>query len=152
MSPERPFLTAQWTELLMLNFEVPADLVARLAPPGTEPDLFDGKAYASIVGFAFRDARLHGIRFPGHARFEEVNLRYYVRRHVDGHWRRGVVFVREIANRPTVAAVARWIYHENYVTRSMRSDTRLPDGSLGPGDPVGYAWRNGWRRRLAVCR
>ena len=25
MRPERPFLTARWTELLMLNFKVPAD-------------------------------------------------------------------------------------------------------------------------------
>ena len=147
MSPERPFLTAQWTELLALNFEVPADVVARIAPPGTEPDLFEGRAYASIVGFTFRDARLYGLRPPGHARFEEVNLRCYVCRRVDGRLRRGVVFVREIANRPAVAAVARWVYHESYVTRSMRSDTRQASDALAASDRVGYAWRNSWWRR-----
>ena len=45
MPSERPFLTASWTELLMLNFAVPGDVIARLAPPGTEPDFFDGQAY-----------------------------------------------------------------------------------------------------------
>ena len=51
--PERPILTARWTDLLLLNFAVPAGLIARLAPPGTEPDLHNGRAYISIVGFRF---------------------------------------------------------------------------------------------------
>lgn len=144
MQRERPFLTARWTDLLMLNFAVPADVIARLAPRGTEPDEFDGVAYVSVVGFLFRDAGFFGWTFPGHRRFEEVNLRYYVRRNVGGQVRRGVVFVREIANRPTVATVARWIYNESYVTRRMRSDIRTAGDTLAPGDTVGYEWRNGW--------
>lgn len=93
----------------MLNFVVPGDVIARLAPRGTEPDMFDGQAYVSIVGFMFRDTRLFEIRFPGHRQFEEVNLSYYVRRGMEGAVRRGVVFIREIAPRPLVAATARWI-------------------------------------------
>ena len=79
MRPEHPFLTARWTELLMLNFKVPADEIARMAPTGTEPDLLDVEAYLSIVGFMFHDARLFGFAAPGHGRFEEVNLRFDVR-------------------------------------------------------------------------
>jgi uncharacterized protein YqjF (DUF2071 family) len=66
------------------QFKVPADAIARLAPAGTEPDLFDGEAYLSVVGFMFRDARLFGLAAPAHGRFEEVNLRYYVRREFEG--------------------------------------------------------------------
>ena len=143
MSAEQPFLTASWTEMLMLNFAVPGKLIAQLAPPGTEPDFFDGQAYVSIVGFMFRDSRLFGIRFPGHGLFEEVNLRYYVRRRVGDSWRKGVVFVREIAPRPLVAATARWIYNESYVTRRMRNSVRLAGNSLAAGDDVGYEWRTG---------
>jgi uncharacterized protein len=156
MRPERPFMTARWTELLMLNFQVPADLIARLAPRGTEPDLFDGVAYASVVGFMFRDARVVGLAAPGHGRFEEVNLRYYVTREVGGEVRRGVVFAREIAPRPIVAAVARWIYNESYVTRRMRNEVQLASATLSAGDRVGYAWRTGRRQachwnRLGAC-
>ena len=143
MPTERPFLTASWTELLMLNFAVPGDVIARLAPPGTEPDFFDGQAYVSIVGFMFRDARFFGIRFPGHRRFEEVNLRYYVRREVGDTMRQGVVFVREIAPRPLVAAMARWVYNESYVTRRMRNSVRLAGSTLAAGDEIGYEWRTG---------
>ncbi len=141
MPTERPFLTASWTELLMLNFAVPGHVIARLAPRGTEPDFFDGEAYISIVGFMFRDARFFGVGFPGHGRFEEVNLRYYIRREVGDSVRRGVVFVREIAPRPLVAWTARWIYNESYVTRRMRSSVRLAGSSLDAGDRIGYEWR-----------
>jgi uncharacterized protein len=149
MRPERPFITAEWTELAMLNFNVPAELIARIAPTGTEPDLFDGEAYLSVVRFMFRDARMFGLRFPGHSRFEEVNLRYYVRREVGGRVRRGVVFAQEIAPRPIVAAVARWVYNESYVTFPMRNDCRLAGPALGAGDRVAYEWRTGRRR---ACR
>jgi uncharacterized protein YqjF (DUF2071 family) len=143
MSAEQPFLTASWTEMLMLIFAVPGDAIARLAPPGTEPDFFDGQAYISVVGFTFRNARLFGIGFPGHSRFEEVNLRYYVRREIGSTLRRGVVFVREIAPRPLVAATARWIYNESYVTRRMRNSVRLACASLAAGDAIDYEWRTG---------
>src|SRR5690349_3110183 len=96
---ERPFLTARWTDLLVLNFRVPADLIAGLAPAGTEADLFDGQAYLSIVGFRFQNVRVLGIPIPGHTQFDEINLRYYVKRVVDGETRRGVIFVREIVPR-----------------------------------------------------
>jgi uncharacterized protein len=155
MWPERPFLTARWTELLMLNFEAPADVIARIAPMGTEPDLFGGRAYLSVVGFMFCDARLFGMPFLGHGRFEEVNLRYYVRREIGGQVRRGVVFVQEIAPRPIVAAVARWAYNESYVTRKMRNAICLADETLDASDRVGYQWRTGrgkschWNRAAA---
>jgi uncharacterized protein YqjF (DUF2071 family) len=163
MTGERPFLTASWTELVMLNFEVPGDVIAELCPPGTEPDYFEGKAYASVVGFMFRDARFFGLGLPWHRQFEEVNLRYYVRREAGNTVRReagdtvrrGVVFVREIAPRPLVAATARWLYNESYVTRWMRHDLQRSGGALAAGDRVQYEWRTGcgerrrWNRMAA---
>jgi uncharacterized protein YqjF (DUF2071 family) len=103
----------------------------------------------SIVGFMFHDAKLFGFAAPGHRRFEEVNLRYYVRREVDGQVRRGVVFVQEIAPRPIVAAMARWVYNESYVTRPMRNEVCLAGSVLDEGDRVGYEWRTGRRQ---ACR
>jgi uncharacterized protein YqjF (DUF2071 family) len=141
MRRERPLLSARWTELLLLNFRVPAELLSEFAPPGTEPDLFDGQAYLSIVGFRFHGTRLFGLPIPGHTRFTEINLRYYVRRHVDGRPRRGVVFVKEIAPRRAVGVAANWLYNENYVTRPMRARIEIADTRLSPGDTIEYAWQ-----------
>jgi uncharacterized protein YqjF (DUF2071 family) len=152
MPTERPFLTAKWTELLLLNFVVPTTLLARLAPAGTEPDLFEGRAYASVVGFRFHDIRLFGWPVPGHSQFAEINLRYYVRRYVDGELRRGVVFVKEIAPRRAVGAIANWLYNENYSIRPMRTAIRIANGNLDEGDTIDYGWRAGRRRRRVQLR
>jgi uncharacterized protein YqjF (DUF2071 family) len=140
---DRPVLTARWSELLLLNFPVPTELIARYAPPGTEPDLYDGQAYVSVVGFHFHHARLFGVSIPGHTRFTEINLRFYVRRAVTGELRRGVVFVKEIVPRRSVSFTANWLYHESYITRSMRSEMRVGGKELAAGDTIGYAWQSG---------
>jgi uncharacterized protein len=59
------------------------------------------------------------------------------------------VFVQEIAPRPIVAAVARWVYNESYVTHRMRNELRMAGGVLGAGDRVEYGWRTGTRK---TCR
>src|SRR6476659_2930148 len=87
--PKRPLLTAEWRNLLLLNFPVPTDIIKHLAPPGTEPDTHDGQSYISIVGFLFQNVRLFGLPIPGHTNFPEINLRYYVRRIVASERRRG---------------------------------------------------------------
>jgi uncharacterized protein YqjF (DUF2071 family) len=138
----RPVLTARWTELLMLNFSVPVEAIATLAPPGTEPDFHDGQAYISIVGFRFHAVRLFGLAVPGHTSFPEINLRYYVRRHVGNEVRRGVIFVREIVPRRAVAMIANRFYHENYITRPMRTTLQMLGPTLAPGDTLEYAWRS----------
>jgi uncharacterized protein YqjF (DUF2071 family) len=143
MARQRPFLTAEWSKLLLLNFEVPAELVGQLAPLGTEPDLFEGRAYASVVGFLFRKGRLLGLRLPGKATFEEVNLRYYVRHMEAGEVRRGVVFVQEIAPSRIVATVANWFYNQHYVTMPMRSEHSADGRIISAGDELSYLWRTG---------
>ena len=57
---------------------------------------------------------------PRHRDFEELNLRFYVRRKATEGWRRGVVFVKEIVPRRAIAWLARAIYNENYVALPMR--------------------------------
>jgi uncharacterized protein len=138
--PDRPFLTARWTDLLLLNFAVPTELIARMAPPGTEPDLHDGETYLSVVGFHFHNVRILGVPIPGHTRFDEINLRYYVKRAVGNDTRRGVVFVREIVPRRAVTLIANRLYYENYITRPMRSATMMAGSELSLGDTLEYAW------------
>ena len=139
--PQRPLLTADWRNLLLINFHVPTDLIQRLAPPGTEPDTYEGKSYLSIVGFRFDKVRLFGLPIPGHTNFPEINLRYYVRRMVAGEVRRGVVFAREIVPRHAVAIVANYLYNESYITRPMRSENQIAGAKLAQGDTLSYSWK-----------
>lgn len=135
------FLTAAWTDLVVLNYEVDPAHLRPLVPRGTELDDYRGRHFVSVVGFLFRDTRVLGMAVPFHRDFEEINLRFYVRRHEAHEVRRGVVFVREIVRKPAIAAVARWVYNENYVRRATASDVRRPSN----GDPgrTEYRWRHG---------
>src|SRR5471030_1643955 len=101
------FLTAEWRHLAMLNYEINPQILAPFVPIGTELDFWDGKAFVSVVGFLFQNTRVLGIPIPFHRNFEEVNLRFYVRRKAEGEWRRGVVFVKELVPRWAIAATAR---------------------------------------------
>ena len=115
----KKFLTAEWRDLIMLNYEVEPAVLAPLVPAGTELDLYEGKCFVSLVGFMFLDTRVLEFLVPFHINFEEVNLRFYVRRETDGEVRRGVVFVKEIVPRGAIAFIARTLYGEPYQKWSM---------------------------------
>lgn len=116
----RPFLTARWEDLVILNFDCPEELLTPLVPGGTELDPWEGSHIVSLVGFRFVDTRLRGLAIPGHRTFEEVNLRFYVRAYGrDGDLRRGVVFIRELVPRRAIALVARIVYNEPYLAVPM---------------------------------
>jgi uncharacterized protein len=123
----------------MLNYVVNPHLIAPLAPPGTEIDFEDGETFLSVVGFLFLDTRLLGLPVPLHRDFEEVNLRFYVRRKSADTWRRGVVFIRELVPRRAVALVARACYGENYLALPMKHKIEYIDTNLS----VEYSWRRG---------
>lgn len=117
---ENQFLKAQWTNLLMLNYEVDPDILKPYLPPYTVLDQWQGKALVSMVGFMFSDTRVLGIKWPFHVNFEEVNLRFYVK-HFDGkEWKRGAVFISEIVPKPLIALIANSLYKEHYSAMPMR--------------------------------
>ncbi|KXK06578.1 MAG: hypothetical protein UZ17_ACD001000381 [Acidobacteria bacterium OLB17] len=129
------FLTAEWRDLVMANYEADPAVLAPLVPAGCELDLFDGKCFVSLVGFMFLNTRVLGVAVPFHGNFEEVNLRFYVRRECSDEVRRGVVFVKEIVPRSAIALVARTLYGEPYEAWRM--------GHLRSERLVGYSWSKG---------
>ena len=135
------FLTGRWEHLAMISYACPAELLEPLVPNGTELDAPDGMPRVSLVGFMFRDTRLLGIPVPFHRDFEEVNLRFYVRRHAADGDRRGVVFIRELVPRRAIAAVARRVYQERYLAVPMDHRVDLVDGAIPVDGTVEYGWR-----------
>lgn len=120
-------------------------------PAGLELDLCDGRALVSLVGFQFLETRVLGVPLPFLQRFEEVNLRFYVRREAPEGARHGVVFVREIVPRWPIAAGARWLFNEPYCTMPMRHRTDLDAGAPRPGGTFAYEWKAAGRwNRLAA--
>lgn len=131
------FLTAEWRDVALLNYAVDPTLLRPYVPRGTEIDFWNGRTFISLVGFRFLKTKVFGLAIPFHQDFEEVNLRFYVRRREGDEILRGVAFIREIVPRVAVAVIARSLYNENYVALPMSH--HIVDN--GNNIEVRYAWR-----------
>jgi uncharacterized protein YqjF (DUF2071 family) len=135
----------------MLNYEVDRSALTDLVPRGTELDEWQGRMYLSVVGFLFLGTRVLGLPIPFHRDFEEVNLRFYVRRRTEEGWRRAVVFVKEMVPRAAIAMVARALYNEKYVAVPMDHEVRRAPDEPRRIESVSYRWDfAGRRNRLSV--
>lgn len=119
------FLTAQWKNLIMANYIVNPETLQNYLPAGTELDFWNGNCYVSLVGFLFKDTKILGFSIPKHTDFEEVNLRFYVKRFENGQWKRGVVFIQEIVPKKAISFIANTFYRENYKTLVMQHENQL---------------------------
>jgi hypothetical protein len=121
-SKKSSFMHAEWNDLLFINYEINPEILGKYVPKGTELDLWNGKCYISLIGFMFENVKILGIKIPFHINFEEVNLRFYVKRFDEGVWKRGVVFVKEIVPKHAITIVANTLYNEQYQTLPMRHE------------------------------
>ncbi len=138
----RVFLTAEWRHLAMLNYVIDPAILRPLVPAGTELDFWEGRTYVSMVGFLFLNTRVREIAIPFHRNFEEINLRFYVRRKApDGAWRRAVVFIREIVPRRAIAFFARLIYNEPYLALPTSHRIEQPSGPEAGIKSAAYSWK-----------
>jgi uncharacterized protein YqjF (DUF2071 family) len=129
------FLTAEWKYIVMLNYEIEPKILQPLVPAGTELDTWNGKTLVSIVGFLFLNTKVFQIPIPFHRNFEEVNLRFYVRRISKGEVRRAVVFIKELVPRVWIAGTAKLLYNEKYSSLPM-------DHAVDPANGLfEYRWK-----------
>ena len=141
------FLKAGWEQLIMANYLVDPAVLEKYVPPGTSLDSYNGKCFVSLVGFMFLNTRVLGMKIPFHVNFEEVNLRFYVRREerkktdsgVEKITKRGVVFIKEIVPKYAITFVANTVYKENYET--MKMDHIWTENEVERSTQ--YRWRKG---------
>lgn len=133
----QPAIHADWKKLLLANYVIDPDILKPFIPFQTELALWQGKCYISLVGFRFLKVRIGGVPVPFHTNFNEVNLRFYVRR-LSGHiWHYGVVFIKEIVALPVVTFVANTFFSEHYETLPLHHNIHHAKEALS----VSYRWK-----------
>jgi len=131
------FLSARWENLIMANYAVDPKVLLPYLPNGVELDLYNNKAYVSLVGFMFKKTSLFHIPIPFLGTFEEINLRFYVKRQEGNTSKRGVVFINETVPYKIVAWLANKLYKEHY---SVIPTKHLIDNS-GSTNKVQFEWK-----------
>ncbi len=141
------FLKAEWRKLAIANYEIEPAILEPFIPTGTQLDLYQGKCFVSLVGFMFINTRVLGLKIPFHIDFEEVNLRFYVKRVEDNVFKRGVVFIKEIVPRHALTFVANTLYKEHYETLPMSHRWQVDKEER----TVEYRWKkNGSWQRFSI--
>jgi uncharacterized protein YqjF (DUF2071 family) len=110
------FLRANWENLIMANYEIEPSTLAPYLPKGVELDFYNNKTYVSLVGFMFKNTRLFGFPIPFFGSFEEINLRFYVKKIENRKTKKGVVFINETVPFKIVALLANKLYKEHYIS------------------------------------
>jgi uncharacterized protein YqjF (DUF2071 family) len=110
----------RWASLLFLHWEVPADDLRRVVPPGLEVDTFEGRAFVGLVPFTMTGIRPPGLpAIPWLSQSHEVNARTYV--HRDGR-DPGVWFFSLDANHSLAVRTARAFFYLPYYRARIRLD------------------------------
>lgn len=141
----RPFLTARWSDVLLLSFEAPEEVLRPLVPPPLELDRWKGRTHVSLVALRMTAIRIRGWRIPGFAAHPQVNFRTYTRHGPDP----AVVFVRELVPSRIIAAVGRLRYSEPF--QVARIEARVSERAGGGGVRAEYRFGpDAPRYRVAV--
>ena len=138
------FLKAEWRKLALANYSIDPKILEKYLPYGTQLDEWNGNYYVSLVGFMFLNTKVLGIKVPFHVNFEEVNLRFYVKRFEDGAWKRGVVFIKEIVPKKAIPLIANSLYKENYQALPMSHQWEETNEQL----KVSYRWKTASQENL----
>jgi uncharacterized protein YqjF (DUF2071 family) len=135
---QKTFLTANWENLVMANYEVDPVVLKPYLPKGVELDFYKYKTYVSLVGFMFKKTSLFGVPIPFFGSFEEINLRFYVRRVVGNKVKKGVVFINETVPFKMVALLANKLYKEHYISIPTKNKIHRAENK-----EIQYEWKMG---------
>lgn len=122
------FLSACWENMIMANYAVNPEILKPYLPNGVELDFYNDETYISLVGFMFKQTSLFNIPIPLLGPFEEINLRFYVKRVESDIIKRSVVFINETVPYELVAWLANKLYKAHYIaipTRNQVAFTNL---------------------------
>lgn len=115
--PRPHLLRQQWRDVSFLHWAVSPESIAPHLPPGTRPDLHEGRAYVGMIPFRMVDTgAARGPAVPWLGTFPETNVRLYS---VDDAGRRGVVFCSLDAARAVPVVVGRLGFGLPYVWTRM---------------------------------
>lgn len=132
----KTFLQANWENLIMANYEIEPSILAPYLPNGVELDFFNNKAYVSLVGFMFKHTKLFGFPIPFFGSFEEVNLRFYVKKIENRKIKKGVVFINETVPFKIVALLANKLYKEHYISIPTKNSIYITEHKH-----IKYQWK-----------
>lgn len=133
-----PLFAANCRYLVIATFPVDPPVLATLVPAGTELDFFESATCITLTASLLLDARVMAVPLPLRE-FEEVSLRFYVRRRMAHGWQRGAVVLKRIVPPRAISLVAPVFHREPHLAMPIKHDILDRDGTV----QIRYQWRRG---------
>ncbi|WP_435020837.1 YqjF family protein [Tundrisphaera sp. TA3] len=126
--PGRAVMRQSWEHLLFLHWEIPAQSLRALLPPGLELDTFQGRAFVGLVPFTMSGVRPAGLpAVRGLSNFHETNVRTYV--HAGGRDPGVWFFSLDAANVVGAALGRAWFRLPYFFARMALDASEIPGGT-----------------------
>ncbi len=147
---KKTLMRAKFSELVALNFRIDPKILLPRVPKGMELDYFQGETYVSLVAMMLRDVRVWGIPIHIASGFEEINLRFYVRRETDDGYRSGSCFIKDYVSGSAAAFILSNLFKSKFGKLKMKhANSGFPTTKDSEPVPiVDYQWKvdDHWNR------
>ena len=151
---QKVLMTARFSEVVAVNFQIDPKVLAPRIPKGLELDFYKGETYVSLVAMMLRDVRVWGIPIHIATGFEELNMRFYVRRKDGDGYQRGACFIKDYVSSGAAAWILGSLFKADFHKIKMKHDNTgfADDGESVPS--VDYRWKVGdhWNRLRIKAR
>ena len=147
-------MTARFSELVAINFQIDPKILEPRVPRGLELDFYNGETYVSLIAMMLRDVRVWGIPIHIATGFEELNLRFYVRRKDGDGYQRGACFIKDYVSSAAAAWILGSLFKADFHKLKMKHDNSGFDGGPESIPSVDYGWKVGdrWNRLRVKAR
>ncbi len=113
---------ANYTDILLLNFEIDPEAFDSYLPPGLTIAKYNDTAFASLIAMKTRRLTYGNFILPM-AAYPSLGLRFYVERVVDGKVRKGVFYIRNYVSRRSVAVVHHWLFQSSPHVMKIKAES-----------------------------
>ena len=129
-------LTSDWKKVALANYIVQPEILEKYLPKYTKMDFFNGNCYVSLVGFQVQNLKIADVKVPLISDFEQIDLRLYVKRFDGANWRRGIVIISSILDKPGLNSLTNSFFSTNYNSLPTSQEIKQTINELD----VKYSW------------
>lgn len=138
----KQLFSTEWKKVALANYLVPPEVVEKYLPKHTKLDFFNGNCYVSLVGYRYTKIKVADVKVPLIPDFEEIDLRFYVKRFDGAGWRKGTVAISRTLKAPGLNKLGS-LFQGNLSSMPTSEDIEETDHTLD----VKYSWQfeNDWK-------
>jgi len=146
---------AEWREIVVINFEIDPKLLKTYIPPKTELDFFNGVTFVTLMARVCKNIRPYGWPLVIARSVEQIQLRFYVKRHVGDSVRRGICLIKDYVPKKKTSLLLNWMFKHSFAPVKVKRESSHFNGTSPEQMPtVEYQWLTGehWNRVRVKAR